>query len=410
MLTVVTLGIGGGVAISIVKTKPKAELKPQVNHGVLVETQRFDKKMQSAIVIGQGIIEPSERISLIAQVSGTVKKIHNELTVGGLLSRGDQLVQLDPTDYSIAVNEAKARVKIAQQELNLEAGRRQAAAQEWEMMKSRSSSREVSEEARSRALRGPQAEIAESQLKIAKSALVRAQVGYGRTVLKAPFNAVVLSESVDQGQLVGPGAPIATLAGTDTFWVTVSVPTSELGWVDFPPRGKQNKRSRKKEARLGSKAVIRYDLGARVVEREGQVIRQLTQVETTGRMARVVVEVNDPLGLKEGQDGLLLGAQVEVRILGRDLGEVIELPRSAIHNEDELWLFTPNSSPTANLGGDGIKLEGGKTKGTLEIRRVKILRKRRDTVIISEGLSEEEAVITSRLSTPVPGMKLRAAL
>ena len=43
--------------------------------------------------------------------------------------KGDRLIQLDPTDYSIA-REAKARVKIAQQELSLESGRR-AAAKEW---------------------------------------------------------------------------------------------------------------------------------------------------------------------------------------------------------------------------------------------------------------------------------------
>ena len=81
------------------------------------------------------------------------------------------------------------------------------------------SRQEISDEARDRALRTPQAEIAKSQLKIAQSALARAQVGYGRTRLKAPFNAVVLTESVDQGQLVGPGRP-SLLAGL-MLWVTV---------------------------------------------------------------------------------------------------------------------------------------------------------------------------------------------
>lgn len=407
LLTVITLGIGLGAAYYIVTMKPKAVMKPPVNQGVLVETKRFAERAQPSVVVGQGIIEPAERISLIAQVSGVVKKLHPELTVGGMISKGERLIQLDATDFSIAVKEARARVKIAQQEINLETGRRKAAAQEWAMMKARSAGREVSDEARARALRAPQAEIAESQLRIAKSALARAQVGYGRTLLKSPFNAVVLTESVDLGQLVGPGAPVATLAGTDAFWVTVSIPTSELGWIDFPPRGKKSKRKRSR--RLGSKAMIRYDLGARIVEREGTVIRQLTQVEATGRMARVVVEVKDPLGINSEQDGLLLGAQVEVKIIGRDLGEVFELPRAAIHNEDELWVFRP-SIEGPSLGGDGIKVSLDKGEGTLEVRKIKITRKRRDTVLISEGLSQEDLVITSRISTPVPGMKLRGAL
>ena len=410
LLTVITLIVGVTIGYFIIKTKPQALLKPQVSQGVLVETQRFTPNVQSSAVMGQGVIEPAERISLIAQVSGVVKKIHSELTVGCLLSKGDRLVQLDPTDFSIAVREAKARVKIAQQELNLESGRRQAAAKEWALMATRRQGKEVSDEARDRALRTPQAEIAKSQLKIAKSALARAQVGYSRTRLKAPFNAVVLTESVDQGQLVGPGAPIASLAGTDAFWVTVSIPTSELGWINFPQRGKKSRRRKLRDSQRGSKAVVRYDLGARIIEREGYVIRQLTQVESTGRMARIVVEIRDPLGLKDDQEGLLLGAQVEVQITGRSLGEVIELPRTALHNEDELWVFNRNHESSLRSGGDGMTLDTGVVEGTLEVRKVKILRKRRDSVIISEGLSSEDNVVMSRVSTPVPGMRLRATL
>lgn len=410
-LTVITLVIGGLISFKIVKMTPKAELKPQVNNGQLVETQRFARKHISAVVMGQGVVAPSEQVNLIAQVNGTVKKLHPEVMIGGLVNKRDRLLQIDPTDYSIAVREARARVKIAQQELSLEAGRQQAARGEWEMMKSRRADRTVSAEAEARALRAPQAEIAESNLKIAKNALSRAQVGYGRTILKAPFNAVIMSESVDLGQLVGPGAPIMTIAGTDTFWVTASVPTSELGWIDFPKRRRRgDKRSKKRTRSQGSKALIRYDMGSHMVEREAHVLRQLTQIEMTGRMARVVLEVNDPLGLKSDKRALLLGAQVEVKIMGRDLGEVIELPRSAIHNEDELWIFKPEDQRNSPLKGEDITLGGAQQIGMLEVRKVKVLRKRLDSVLIKEGLEDEEYVITSRLSTPVPGMRLRGAL
>ena len=410
-LTIITLVIGGLISFKIVKMTPKAELKPQVNNGLLVEAQRFAQKHVSAVVIGQGVVAPSEQVNLIAQVSGTVKKLHPEVMIGGLVNKRDRLLQIDPTDYSIAVREARARVKIAQQELTLEAGRREVARGEWEMMKTRRADQTVSAEAEARALRAPQAEIAESNLKIAKNALSRAQVGYGRTILKAPFNAVIMSESVDLGQLVGPGAPIMTIAGTDTFWVTASVPTSELGWIDFPKRRRRgDKRSKKRTRSQGSKALIRYDMGSHMIEREANVLRQLTQIEMTGRMARVVLEVNDPLGLKSDERALLLGAQVEVKIMGRDLGKVIELPRSAIHNEDELWIFKREDQQTSPLKGEDIKLGGEQQVGILEVRKVKVFRKRLDSVFIKEGLEDEEYVITSRLSTPVPGMRLRGAL
>jgi len=413
ILSLIVLAAALVGAKAIITKKPQANLKPQVELGVLVENARFASGSQEARVIGQGIIEPAERINLIAQVSGVVSRVHAELSVGGKVKKGTKLVQIDPTDYSIAINEAKARVKIAEQEVALESGRRAAAQQEWEVMQRRGQGREVSEASRSRALREPQAAIASNNLKIAKSALRRALVGYGRTALKAPFNAVVLSESVDQGQLVGPGAPVATLAGTDAFWVTASIPTAELGWIDFPPEGSARRGKRSKRTRaLGSKALVRYDVGAYVIEREGRVIRQLTQVETTGRMARVVIEILDPLGLKDEElKPLLLGAQVEVEIIGKTLEGVTELPRSVLHDDDKLWLFSAEAGVARGEARAAAEVEtsGSYRVGSLELREVKVLRRRKDTILIRGGLSDDELVITSRIPTPVPGMRLRAA-
>ena len=416
IFSVLILALGFAGAKLINSLKPKAIVKAQRNLGVLVKRTRYTPKSQDVIVIGQGIIEPAQRVNLTAQVSGVVTKIHPHLSLGGRLTKGTKLIQIDPTDYGLAINEAKARVKIAEQEVSLEAGRQRAAQREWDMMKDRGGVSTVSAAAKARALRTPQAQIAKNNLKIARNALRRARVGYGRTALSVPFNAVVLSESVDQGQLVGPGVPIAQLAGTDAFWVTTSVPTSELGWIDFPTQhaSKRRKRSARKRLR-GSRAIVKYDVGAYVIEREGYVVRQLTQVEATGRMARVVVEVPDPLGLKSETQGLLLGAQVEVEIIGKTVKNIIEIPRTALHNEREVWIF--KEAPSVQVGGEvsAVKSELNKTQaernsyliGSLEVRRVKVLRKRRDSVLITEGITDSDEVIISRIPTPVPEMKLR---
>jgi len=56
----------------------------------------------------------------------------------------------------------------------------------------------------------------------AKAAVARATLNVSRTRLRAPFPAVVVSESADPGQFLGPGAGVAVLAGTDAAWVTVA--------------------------------------------------------------------------------------------------------------------------------------------------------------------------------------------
>lgn len=409
ILSLLMLALGGGGAVMIVKMKPVAQKVKIPNLGVLVERQRYATSTQDARVEGHGVVEPAQRMSLTAQVSGVVTRVHPKLSAGGRMERGVKLVQIDPTDYGLAIAEAKARVKIAEQEVALEAGRKRAAEREWEMMKRGGQLGDVSDAARARALREPQSEIARHNLKIARNALQRARVGYTRTTLKAPFNAVVLNESIDQGQLVGPGAPIAQLAGTDAFWIKTSISTSELGWIDFPP----NYTKRGRSTPRGSRAIVRHDVGAYVIEREGYVLRQLTQVESTGRMAQVIIEVPDPLGLKGELKPLLLGAQVEVDIIGRSIDRVIEIPRAALREGDTVWLFRdarPQDDRSEESASVGIKEAQPQVRylnGALEVRSVKVLRKRRDTVLISEGLEDTDWVVTSRIPTPVPNMKLR---
>jgi HlyD family secretion protein len=51
------------------------------------------------------------------------------------------------------------------------------------------------------------------------------------TVLRAPFNGVVLVRQAELGEVVSPGTPIVTLADLDHLWVRVYVPETDLGKV-----------------------------------------------------------------------------------------------------------------------------------------------------------------------------------
>ena len=411
ILTLLTLTVGVGGTVAIVKMKPQAQKKSKRDLGILVQHQRFSPQAHHAQISGLGLVEAARSVSVISQVGGVLTELNDQLIAGGRLKTKGRLAQIDPTDYHIAVSEAKARVKIAQQEVSLEEGRQKVAEREWKLMSRRKSKRSLEEgDAKDRVLRRPQGAIARANLSIAKSILRRAKVNLNRARLKVPFNAVVLSESVEVGQFVAPGTRLAQLAGTDAFWINTSISSSELSWIDFPQDGEDD------DAR-GSQAIVKYDLGDRVIERTGYIVRQLTQIEPTGRMARVIVEVLDPLGLKTDVSPLLLGAQVEVSLIGRALGELIELPRSALRGSSSVWIFEPenisaaeqppaqtvSSSPNAPQPSQLQKL------GTLKIKEIEIMRRRRDSVIVRAGLSPESLVITSNIATPVPNMIVRAA-
>ncbi len=123
-------------------------------------------------------------------------------------------------------------------------------------------------------------------------------------------------------------------------------------------------------------------------KRQGRVIRRLPDLETGARMARVIVEVRDPLGLfMKGEAPLLLQDYVRVRIEGTELRDVYPIPRTALRDGRVVWLLDGDSrlrlSPVETVWG-------GETK-----------------VLVRGRLPEGARVITSGLAAPVEGMRLR---
>ena len=61
--------------------------------------------------------------------------------------------------------------------------------------------------------------------------LSRIRLAY--TVLRAPFNGVILVRQAELGEVISPGTPIVTLADLDHIWLRVYVPETDLGKVHW---------------------------------------------------------------------------------------------------------------------------------------------------------------------------------
>ena len=106
----------------------------------------------------------------------------------------------------------------------------------------------------------------------------------------------------------------------------------------------------------------------------------------TGKMARVLVEVEKPLG-KSAEPPLLLGSFATVRIRGAGLDKLASIPRTALHNNDRVWVMS--------------------TDNKLEIRHVEVVWSETDRVYVTGELSPGERTVVSRIAVPVEGMDLR---
>lgn len=370
------LAIFGGVAIAagLVLTKPKTKRVAPPRNPPIVETVSVSAQSRPAVVEALGTLIAEQQVRLQPEVSGVVRKLHPALVPGGRVRKGAPLLHVDNRNYRIALEQARAQVAKAEVDLRLERGRQRVAKAEWDLLGGDTRG-EADEEL---ALRKPQVMNVEAALASAKSALERAQLDLSRTVLKAPFDAFVQEESVDLGQRVGPESPVATLIGTDAFWVQVSLPPSALSFVGAPSEGKP-----------GSSVLVRSAAPGREVERDGRVIRVLGDLDPRGKMARVLVEVRDPLGLEsKGSAPLLLGEVVKVQIEGRALDDVYAVPRLALRDGDVVWVAEQDK---------------------LSLRSVEVVWRGADEVFVRGSLGANPRVVTTRIATPVEGMPLRFA-
>ena len=360
--------IAGGLIVlgeEAVKTPP--EVTP-----TLVQAQTVIPEDTSVTVQATGTVQPAREVALVPQVAGRVVEISDNLVPGGRVQQGELLAMIEQRDYLAAHAQAQSQLRQAELELELERGRAATAQREWDIL-------EAGGDAPSRsrlALREPHMEVARARLRAAQAAVRQAEGNLGRTRLKAPFNAVVVQENLDVGQVVGPAGAVAKLVGTDMLWVTVSVSITDLDKLDLPSG-----------ASPGSPAEVIQRLGnGKKVIHTGRLLRLAGQLDAQTRQAQVTVAVDRPFDPVDGAIPLLPGAYVEVRMQGRPVPAAFRIPRAALHSGDTVWLVVEDA-----LAPRQVTVSGGDEQH----------------VLISSGLNEADTLVTSPLSLPVEGQPVQ---
>ena len=362
----------------LMESAPRTQRKAPPTIVPMVEVITAQPKPHHVVVRAMGRIVPAQVMVVQPEVTGRVTYHSPNLVLGGRIEAGEVLVRIDPRDYRLAVKQQRANVARAKMELKIEAGRRRIATREWKLFRKKAKAGALSSEL---ALRKPQELAAKASLVSAKSGLQRARLAAGKTTISASMNAVVREEAAEIGQLVGPASRLATLVGTDVYWVKVAIPVDRLSKIKIPGVRGETK---------GAKVKVIQALGqGKRVTKSGQVVRLLADLERVGKMAQLLVSVADPLGTLSGGLPLILGATVTVEIEGPKLPDTVTLPRNALRNEREVWLVS--------------------AEGKLLTRKITI-GWREPTRLYVSGLSSGARVITSPLPSAVEGMALKIRL
>lgn len=363
------------VGVALIRSRPTARRTPPVRAAKLVEVEPIRLGDRGIVIEGMGTVMPAREVTLIARVSGQIVEVSPEFVPGGFFREGEVMVRIDPRDYALLVQQRESALAQAESAHRLEMGQQTIARREYELL-----SETIAEEDRDLVLRKPQLQSAAASVAAARAALEDARLDLERTEVRAPFKAVLSAQMADVGGQVSTASPVGRLVGTDLYWVEVSVPVDQLRWIAIP------RTAAEKGAQVRIYSESAWGEG---VFRSGSVIRMRPGLEEQGRMARLLIEVADPLALRaEGADvpRMILATYVRVEIEGAPLQNVATISRSVLRDGDCVYL----------MDGDG----------QLEIRPVEILFRGPEAVFV-RGVNAGERLVTTDLSAPVEGMPLR---
>ena len=155
----------------------------------------------------------------------------------------------------------------------------------------------------------------------------------------------------------------------------------QLHWIRFPRDGQP-----------GADVTISLDTGHHTdATWKGEVERLMSDLETSTRLAKLVVRVDHPLETSTSGSAprlpLLIGSFVRVEIDAGMLDNVIAIPRAALREGDFLWLADAADQ--------------------LQIRKTEVQWKQDETLFVSNSVRNGERLIVSDLRAPLPGMKVQ---
>ncbi len=369
--------LGGGLALTLLllATPPEVERRPAEARVPLVRVVTVETGRVPLHVTTHGTVTPRTESELVPEISGPVTWVSPALVPGGFFEQGEPLLRIDPIDFELAREQARADLARATSEA--ERARKELGRQ-----------RTLAERNVASAARLDDAEnagrIAEAAVRQARASLAVAERNLERSEIHAPYDGRVREEHVDVGQFVSRGAPIATLYAVDYAEVRLPVADEELAYVDLP----LSFRDRVPDGQSGARVRLRAAFAGRDHVWEGRVVRTEGEIDPRSRMVHVVARVEDPYGISvEGRPPLKVGLFVEAEIEGRVLENAAVLPREALREGNRVLVVDD--------------------EGRLHFRPVEVARVSRDRFVVSGGLADGERVCISQLPAVVEGMQVR---
>jgi RND family efflux transporter MFP subunit len=330
------------VALVMLRSRPEIAPRDVEVPRPLVSVQRIQLDTVPVTVVAYGNVTAWRKLDLTAQVTGRILEQAPEFEPGEIVDAGYPLLRIDPTDYRLALAEARQSLTSAKLSLADAKALRQAA----------------------------RVDEAEATVAAAEARIARAERDLANTEVSAPYRAVVDEQLVEEGQYISVGTRLGRVLGADRAEVRLSIPPQDIGFID---------------ASGGSSVTLTTGDANSDARWPARLARVEARIDADTRVFPIVVEVEDPLNTELHDTPLRFGQFVRAEIFGGTVANAVVIPQAALHGDDDVFLLED---------------------GQLARRSVTVGRISEGGALVTDGLNTGDQVVTTRLDLMFEGMQV----
>ncbi|MCL1076938.1 efflux RND transporter periplasmic adaptor subunit [Parashewanella spongiae] len=314
LLPVSIIVIAAFIYAWLTQSKAYPEQKSQKPSLPIVEVMEVNVETSALTLASFGVVQPKYKTRLVAEVSGRIVHVEPIFISGGMVSQGDVLARIEASDYQADLALAEAELAKARASLDEEKARGEVAKVEFKDYKQGS--------APTLGLRLPQLQREQANVKSAEAVLARAKRNLERTLIRAQFDGLVKTRSIDLGQYVSVGSELGELFNTDIAEVRLPVSFDDMTQLN-------SIQSPNAPVRLTS------TVGQQTFQWQAELVRSEGVIDDENRMLYVVAEINDPYQramLDQNRFPLQFGTFVDAEIQGKQVEQLVKLPRHLVRD------------------------------------------------------------------------------
>ena len=322
-------------------------------------------------ISSNGTTTPLTQTVLTAEVGGEVIYRSKKFAEGASVIEGEILAKIDDTDLQLQYKNALLQLANAEVQYSLQLAEAEVAKEAWDKIGDGVAS--------DLTLKKPQLKQAEAFLEVAKAQVSSAAKKLNKTEIIAPYAGRIQNVNIDLGTTIIPGQPVGAMYTSSEIEITLAVKDNDLQFLSIPMDGRKLNPSEQ------ASVVIESFYKGKTQSWEGKLERVDGVIDPITRMINLIAVFKNDF-IETDKPNLPIGLFVEANIDGITLKNIFEIPINSISKDNEVYIVDKNNQ--------------------LELRKLTVLKKYSEFVIIKNGLRAGERIVTSKLSTASNGIKV----